>query len=115
MFHSHPGYRLEASDGDSSEMPMQFAMKSLTMRAPFAAISSSIVRNIGAASSSPSFRLEQATKTDYPLSLCSNTKPCPDLAGIGVRSKKLLGPIKINVYSVGVYVSGAAHSLSLLF
>lgn len=114
MFQSHSGYRIEASaGGDSAEMPMQFSMR-FNMRAPFATISSSIVRNIGAQSATGAgFRLEQATKTDYPTTLCNNTKPCPDLLGVGVRAKKLLGPIKINVYSVGVYVDAAAVKKAL--
>ena len=86
---------------------------STCIRSPFAAISSSIVRNVGAQSQTAGFRLEQATKTDFPVALCNNSKPCPDLAGLGVRAKKLLGPLKINIYSVGIYVDGPAVKKAL--
>lgn len=71
---------------------------------PFASLSSS------AHPPSASFahaQTEAATGTLYPSDYCILTKShCPQLAGVGVRAKRILGLKNINVYTVGLYVDG---------
>uniref|UniRef100_A0A383W2M2 Chalcone isomerase domain-containing protein n=1 Tax=Tetradesmus obliquus TaxID=3088 RepID=A0A383W2M2_TETOB len=57
---------------------------------------------------------EPATGIEYPAECCVLTKKiCPQLAGVGVRAKRILGLKNINVYSVGMYVDahGAKKAL----
>lgn len=73
---------------------------------PFASLSTS--SSFGHAQSEP------ATGISYPPDFCVLTKKhCPQLAGAGVRAKRILGLKNINVYTVGMYVdaSGAKKAL----
>jgi len=80
---------------------------------PFASISASLISRLGTATSDGKGRREPHTQMEFPLTFCMNSKPCSQLAAIGVRSKRLLGIKNLHIYAVGVYVDGAAAKKAL--
>lgn len=70
-----------------------------TPTAPWASISSSLMNNLGKPGASG--RVETHTNVEFPLEFCLSKKPCPQLAGIGVRTKRLLGIKNLNIYAAG--------------
>ncbi|GFR51217.1 hypothetical protein Agub_g13590 [Astrephomene gubernaculifera] len=80
--------------------------------APLASLSQSILSGLGRPGKEGG-RAEPATGYEFPLEYCYlRTKQCPSLAGLGVRSKRIV--IKdINVYALGIYVDATAARSSL--
>ncbi|GIL50625.1 hypothetical protein Vafri_6760 [Volvox africanus] len=79
---------------------------------PVASLSSSILSGLGRPGTNGA-REEPATGYAFPPEYCYlREKNCPSLAGLGVRSKKII--IKdINVYALGIYVDVAAAKSAL--
>ncbi|KXZ46448.1 hypothetical protein GPECTOR_43g884 [Gonium pectorale] len=79
---------------------------------PFASISSSILHGLGKPGLTGG-RVEPATGYEFPPEFCYlKTKDCPSLAGLGVRSKKII--VKdVHVYALGIYVDAAAARSAL--
>ncbi|GFH31120.1 chalcone_isomerase domain-containing protein [Haematococcus lacustris] len=58
--------------------------------------------------------VEPQTGLPYPADYCVfGTSNCPQLAGLGVRVKKILGLKNINIYALGIYVDSAAAKKAL--
>ncbi|KAG2422594.1 hypothetical protein HXX76_015921 [Chlamydomonas incerta] len=78
---------------------------------PFASLSASILGGLGKPGTAGG-RVEPATGYEFPAELCYLKKPCPSLAGLGVRNKRIV--IKdIHVYALGIYVDAAAAKSAL--
>ncbi|GIL81042.1 hypothetical protein Vretifemale_10171 [Volvox reticuliferus] len=79
---------------------------------PVASLSSSILSGLGRPGTKGG-REEPATGYEFPSEYCYlRTKNCPSLAGLGVRSKKII--IKdIHVYALGIYVDVPAAKSAL--
>ncbi|GLC56377.1 hypothetical protein PLESTB_001098100 [Pleodorina starrii] len=80
--------------------------------APMASLSASILSGLGRPGAKGG-REEPHTGYEFPPEYCYlRTKQCPSLAGLGVRSKKII--VKdINVYALGIYVDVPAAKSAL--
>ncbi|GAX81480.1 hypothetical protein CEUSTIGMA_g8909.t1 [Chlamydomonas eustigma] len=117
----HPGFSFSdvarSTDGDEKSPVIKnktsFRMRSPFASVPFASISANVLNGIGNQGSVPNMRNEMHTKVDFPIEICHKSSPCPDLMGIGVRAKKILGLKNINIYAVGIYVDHNAAKKTL--
>jgi len=113
MFETRDGYAVPGTSSSalvpasmtfSLPTRVSFGSRRIT---PFASVSLA-GRTFGRASA------EAATGIQFPAEFCFLTKKhCPELAGVGVRAKKLLGLKNINVYAVGLYVEPHAAKKAL--
>lgn len=102
---------------DSAEVPS--AATTVRLPLPVASLSFGLQRRAAAPFASIGLvglpQTESATGTAFSGQVCvfSHGKDCPKLAGIGVRSKRLLGLKNINVYTLGLYVDGPGAKRAL--
>lgn len=116
MFRAVQGVGLQGLGDDSPSTQPLFFRLSCGSRAtwgprglPFASVSNAkpCRASIEGASALHGGVVEKSTGTVYPLEYCClKTKDCPQLMGVGVRSKRILGIKNINVYALGLYVDG---------